>query len=619
MATDVIARSLAAKALQSGGTGGDVSKEYVDSNLEKKVDKIQGTSANPRIYGVDEDGKQTSYFATQTPNANTIPLRDASGRFQVEDGVAPKQAVNKSQLGVLEATLNENLIKDPKKTYLIYKGETFPGACPSGLSTPSAATIEWGDGNIEKFPNGFDYFPEHTYTDGKTFHLITIDGLKWISSFSFTNNSGLIKISIADTLEVAEDGDIGLKSFEFCENLEEVIIPNSAQMIGTDAFSGCVKLNSITIPENVYIGSNALPSCKTVILKGSNGIEPDAFSENLEKIIVPKSLIDFYKNMLPGVASKIVYEVDSSDIPADKVPFKYSKFVSSNDGDSWKLNDSTKNLGLNYQDENSHSNLSLEKDYIEISGINGTGTAKISLASNVLTLDSEGTAGQHKLVRVTPDKVTIGNSTDNSLIEIDSTSTKFNNRPQVRDNGNYINVALADDLNNYAAVQSESADNYYAQLSNENGIISARIFQNGSDDAQNLTIDKTGVKVLGKKVATEDQLNNKLDALYSHKLVSVIKIDNINYSLVTNFISSKADAYTVLSDLPVIRMENINAVLIATDSDGNTYKSQVVASYYTDNIFISGVYIKSDASVTALQNSQVTIVTAIETYTPVKI
>lgn len=114
-------------------------------------------------------------------------------------------------------------------------------------------------------------------------------------------------------------------------------------------------------------------------------------------------------------------------------------------------------------------------------------------------------------------------------------------------------------------------------------------------------------------------VSKEYDLLYSHKLVSVIKIDNINYSLVTNFISSKADAYTVLSDLPVIRMENISAVLIAIDSDGNTYKSQVVASYYIDNIFISGVYIKPDASITVLQNSQVTIVTAIEPYTPVKI
>lgn len=495
MATDIIARGLAAKALQGGGSGGDVSKEYVDRNLEKKVDKIQGASANPRIYGVDEEGKQTSYFATQTPNANTIPLRDASGKFQVEDGVAPKQAVNKSQL---DAGLSGKLDREAE------------GSIP----------IPW--------------IP--VFTGGK------------VVSTGAAREDNCFLVSDVDM-------STGVESGTFYKH-KEIWFSDDYQH-GT--------LYMLRFPERE--GTLAL----------------------------------------------------TSDIPADKVPFKYSKFVSSNDGDSWKLNDNSKILGLNYQDENSHANISLEKDYIELSDINGTGTAKVSLASNVITLDSENMEGQHKIIRTTPDKITIGNSTDSSLIEIDSNSTKFNNRPQVRDNGNYINVALADDLNNYVAVQSESADNYYAQLSNENGIISARIFQNGSDDAQNLTIDKTGVKVLGKKVATEDQLNNKLDALYSHKLVSVIKIDNINYSLVTNFISSKADAYTVLSDLPVIRMENISAVLIATDSDGNAYKSQVVASYYTDNIFISGVYIKSDASIAALQNSQVTIVTAIETYTPVKI
>ncbi len=94
MAVDVIARGLAAKALQS--TGGDISE--ITAELENKVDKITTASANPQIYGVDENGSQKSYFATQTPNANTIPLRDASGRFQAADGIAPKQVVNKGQL-----------------------------------------------------------------------------------------------------------------------------------------------------------------------------------------------------------------------------------------------------------------------------------------------------------------------------------------------------------------------------------------------------------------------------------------------------------------------------------------------------------------------------------------
>lgn len=193
--------------------------------------------------------------------------------------------------------------------------------------------------------------------------------------------------------------------------------------------------------------------------------------------------------------------------------FKFSQFGTSNDGDNWTLNDSTKNLEIKYQDANSHSGLQIEKDYIELSDINGTGTAKISLASNILSFDSEDKEGNHKLVRVSPDKVSIGNGTDAFLVEIDSLSAKFNNRPQVKDNGNYVNVALVDDLNNYVASQSESADKYYAQITNENGIISARIFKNGEEDIQNLIISKDGVKVLGKSVANTEQVDGKIDKL----------------------------------------------------------------------------------------------------------
>lgn len=97
--TDQFARNLAANALKkiAGGPEG-VAKDYVDEHLAKKLDKVESTSANPRIYGVSEAGAQTTYFATQTLNAHTIPIRDASGRFQTANAVAPKQVVNKEQL-----------------------------------------------------------------------------------------------------------------------------------------------------------------------------------------------------------------------------------------------------------------------------------------------------------------------------------------------------------------------------------------------------------------------------------------------------------------------------------------------------------------------------------------
>lgn len=104
--TDKLARDLALSALDKvNKTVEGVPKDYVDEHLSKKVDKIESSSTNPRLYGVSEAGSQTSYFATQTANAYTIPMRDASGRFQVEGGLAPKQVVNKEQLdAAIEAT-----------------------------------------------------------------------------------------------------------------------------------------------------------------------------------------------------------------------------------------------------------------------------------------------------------------------------------------------------------------------------------------------------------------------------------------------------------------------------------------------------------------------------------
>lgn len=83
---------VAAKLFGGGGGGG----EPVD--VSGKLDKVTTTALVPRVYGVKEDGSQLTYFATPSTDANTIVMRDASKHIAVEDGVAPKQAVNKSQL-----------------------------------------------------------------------------------------------------------------------------------------------------------------------------------------------------------------------------------------------------------------------------------------------------------------------------------------------------------------------------------------------------------------------------------------------------------------------------------------------------------------------------------------
>lgn len=209
----------------------------------------------------------------------------------------------------------------------------------------------------------------------------------------------------------------------------------------------------------------------------------------------------------------IKFPLDSGTLLLNK--FKYSKFSSDDEKDLWLLTDATKSIEMRYQDDVSYASMLVEKDYVEMSDVSDSGTSKVALASNFITMATEDTEGNHKLVHVSPERVAIGNGTTDYLLEIDSLSAKFSKRPQVKDNGNYVDVAIVDDLKNYVPTQSESNDKYYAQVTNDNGVLSIRVFQDGSEDVQNLIIDKDGVKVLGKNVANTEQLTNKVDKLSS--------------------------------------------------------------------------------------------------------
>lgn len=585
-------------------------KEWVETQLATKVDKITSTSANPRIYGVTEEGEQNAYFATQTPNANTIPLRDASGSFQVADGVAPKQAVNKSQLDLKldskggtvtgDLAVQGNLTitgttKSEKTKSLIVEDNVIVTnankvtlqALLSGLAINKSADTTYGimydpADDAVKFGQGtLDGGGKFTFSENEGSPLAIRDSadkltnthlLKWDSSSNKLTDSGYAVDELVDT--TTQQSIAGMKTFT-----DEV-------HFGATHFSKDLSIDGASV--------KVFNTQKDLVTQ----YKPDSITIN---------------NGTGSSATQYVLTIPKKNGTLAVDTFKYSSFNSSTDGDTWTLSDSTKNIELKYQDDNSYSSILVEKDYAEMLDINGTGTAKINISSNIITLDSETKEGQHKLIRVAPDKVSIGNSTDALLVEIDSSSAKFNNRPQVRDNGNYVNVALSSDLDNHVFSQSETADKYYAQLSNNDGIISARVFKNGEDDIQNIIISKDGTTLLGNKIATENQLAAKAATLYSHCIVSAIKVDNVNCSLTTRFTSAKSDAYTVLSDLPLTRMENVTSTLIVTDTDGNSYKSQVTASYYADKIYVSGVYIKSDATVAALQNAQVDITTAIET------
>ena len=272
-----------------------------------------------------------------------------------------------SRADTLEAKLNENIIKNPDKTYLVWKGDKFPNSSNATFKAPKGCTIDWGDGNVETFETASTEVNTHNYTDGIEYHLISLSNYTLVGDGAFLSCSGLTSITIGNSVisigEAAFRDCIGLTSviwnaknctsagsssypifsgcskltnvtigenvktipsyaFGFCTGLTNVTIGDGVTSIENNAFYYCRSLKSITIPDSVTsIGGYAFDGCaglKTIRISAINPptLGSNAFETSLEKIIVPKSAINTYKSAdgWSTYADKIVYEVDSSDI-----------------------------------------------------------------------------------------------------------------------------------------------------------------------------------------------------------------------------------------------------------------------------------------------------------------
>lgn len=221
----------------------------------------------------------------------------------------------------LEAKLNENIIKDPSKTYLVWKGNQFPNSTDATFKAPQGCTIDWGDGNVETFETTSTEVTTHTYTDGIEYHLISLSNYTVINDKAFKHCDGLIGLVLSDKVTYIRNS-----AFSYCKFLTSITLPNSVKGIGDSAFFNCIRLTSITIPDSVEnIDRSAFSSClqlKTIKILAENPptIVSSAFAVGSnDRVIVPKSSIDAYKSAdgWSTYADKIVYEVDSSDLDID--------------------------------------------------------------------------------------------------------------------------------------------------------------------------------------------------------------------------------------------------------------------------------------------------------------
>ncbi len=120
--------------------------------------------------------------------------------------------------------------------------------------------------------------------------------------------------------------DVGVGVFRDCKNLKKVVIHNLTE-ISAMMFSGCVNLQSITIPKTVtYIGFDAFANCKKlkeISLPSSVTMIDDAafFQSGLTKFHVGKNVKDISGNAYVG---DVFYGTKIKKITVSKNNKKYS-------------------------------------------------------------------------------------------------------------------------------------------------------------------------------------------------------------------------------------------------------------------------------------------------------
>ena len=132
---------------------------------------------------------------------------------------------------------------------------------------------------------------------GRSGHYIMPDGVHTIKDWAFSGCVLLVSVDVPECMET-----IGDWSFNECHRLETISLPNGLGSIGNWAFSDCVSLSTMEIPESVrYIGNNALSGCESItsikVPYGIASILPHTFAacSGLKSVYLPDS-IEFIKD-----------------------------------------------------------------------------------------------------------------------------------------------------------------------------------------------------------------------------------------------------------------------------------------------------------------------------------
>lgn len=133
--------------------------------------------------------------------------------------------------------------------------------------------------------------------NGAAMEIVVPNSVKIIGEDAFTGCIGITTVVLPDSVQEIRSGSHERGAFAGCTAMTSIVIPNSVQKIGSLAFKDCKSLASVTIPDSVQtIGWGAFSGCSSLtsvkIPDSVQKIGSGAFEDcsSLSSIIIPNSI-----------------------------------------------------------------------------------------------------------------------------------------------------------------------------------------------------------------------------------------------------------------------------------------------------------------------------------------
>lgn len=141
--------------------------------------------------------------------------------------------------------------------------------------------------NVVYLPNGTTEIPDYAFQNSGIEKIVLAEGIETIGHYSFFGDEELTTVELPQSLTYMDDGAfercfkltdvkfaetnnlkfINDHAFQYCTSLQSIDIPEGVVYLGTDAFSGAIKLEKITLPSTLFYAGGASIFCNCLSLK----------------------------------------------------------------------------------------------------------------------------------------------------------------------------------------------------------------------------------------------------------------------------------------------------------------------------------------------------------------